>query len=78
MFNIIFFSLNDADGFCSSFQHEFKMAMSFNKLSNQILFSDDFDISLEKKADTNQNRCDEMKTLSIPPSGNIPKALAGE
>jgi hypothetical protein len=54
------------------------MAMSLNKFSSQILFSDYLDISLEKKADTNQNRCNEMKTLSLPPSGNIPKTLAGE
>jgi hypothetical protein len=50
------------------------MAMSFNKLSSQILFSNDLDISLEKKADTNQNRCDEMRKFCgssgkpVPPS----------
>jgi hypothetical protein len=51
------------------------MTVSFYKVSNQIFFGDNLDISLEKKTDTNQNRGDEMKTLGLLPSGNSPETL---
>jgi hypothetical protein len=53
------------------------MTMGFYKVSNQILFNNNVDIPLKKYADTNQNRSNEMKPLSLFSGGNIPKALGG-
>jgi len=54
------------------------MTVSFYKVSNQIFFSNNLDISLEKKTDTHHNRSNEMKTLGLLPSGNSPETLGGE
>jgi len=75
LFNIVFFSFNDTDGLVSTPQHEFEMTMGFHKVSNQILFNNNVDIPIEKYTDTNQNRSNKMKTLSLLPGCNIPEAL---
>jgi hypothetical protein len=53
------------------------MTMGFHKASNQILFNNNVDIPIEKNADANQNRSNEVKTLSLFPGRNISKALGG-